>query len=379
MVRAFKYRFYPTEEQKVLLARSFGSVRVVYNKALALKTETYKETKKGLSFAKTCKVLTDWKKQEDLKWLKEVSSTALQQSLRNLNTAFKNFFKGGAKYPKFKKKTSKQSITLTRDAFRWKNGQLFVAKSKIPLDIHWSREFQGQPSSITISKDPSNRYFVSILVDNPVQKLEPSSTKVGIDLGLTTFATLSTGEKILSPKALKVYESRLSRSQRLVSKKKIGGKNREKARLKVAKTHAKIADTRKDFHHKLSTKLVRENQVLCVESLLIKNMVRNRKLAKDISDAGWGQFLNFLKYKCEWYGRQLIGASSSYPSTKRCSHCGHTLAELDLKIREWVCPECRTEHDRDINAALNILAVGHTVTAFGENSLCISNDVSCFQ
>lgn len=374
--RAFKYRFYPTEEQRIILAQTFGCARVVYNKALSLRQESYIKNKEKVSYHATSVALTEWKKQEEFTWLNEVSSVPLQQSLRHLQKAYTNFFAGRAKYPKFKKRGNGQSLEYTRSGFRWDGKFLKIAKCDTPLDIRWSRKFIGEPSTITVSKDPADRYFVSILVEEPIKKLKRLKTSIGIDLGLTDFAVTSDGEKFQSPKSLATNEKKLVKLQRKLSKKKEGSNNRNKARLKVARLHAKISDIRKDFNHKLSTKLVRENQTLYVESLAVKDMMKNRKLSKAISDVGWGQFLTFLSYKSEWYGRELVGINRWFPSSKRCSHCGHTLDELKLNVRRWDCPECGTSHDRDVNAALNIMAVGQAVLAFGENVSLMSNDVS---
>jgi len=375
--RAYRYRFYPTPKQRELLAHTFGCVRVVYNKGLHLRQEGYIKNKEKIGYHATSASLTGWKKQEEYQWLNDVSAIPLQQSLRHLQKAYTNFFAGRSKYPKYKKKSSKQSAEFTRAAFRWNGKELYIAKSKEPLNVRWSRTFIGEPSTITVSKDSADRYFVSILVQELVRKLNKSKKEIGIDLGLTNFAITSDGDKFDAPKPTKNNEKKLAKLQRRLSKKKMGSANKAKARLKVAKLHNKISDTRKDFNHKLSTKLVRENQTICVESLAVKNMMKNRRLSKAISDVGWSQFLGFLEYKCDWYGRELIGIDRWFPSSKRCSHCGHTLGELKLNVRRWDCPECKTSHDRDINAALNILAVGQTVSAFGVNVSPVSNDMGC--
>jgi putative transposase len=235
-----------------------------------------------------------------------------------------------------------------------------------PLDIRWSRSFAGTPTTVTISKDTAGRYFVSFLVEEEIQELPVVNATVGVDVGLKDVAVLSTGEKIANPKHLRRSERRLAHAQRNFARKQKGSKNRDKARLKIARIHAKIADQRFDGLHKLTTRLIRENQVICVESLAVKNLVRNHALAKSISDVGWGESVRQLEYKAAWYGRTLVKIDRWYPSSKRCHACGHIMDSLPLDVRLWTCPECGVRHDRDLNAAMNILAVGLTVNACGE-------------
>jgi putative transposase len=300
--------------------------------------------------------------------LNEVSSVPLQQALRHLDTAFRHFFEGRAKYPAFKKKRGRQAATYASSAFRWnvEARALTLAKMDAPLDIHWSRFFTGTPSTATISRDSAGRYFVSFLVEEESKALPIVNAMVGVDVGLKDLAVLSTGEKVANPKHLQRSERRLAHAQRNLTRKQKGSKNRDKARLKVARVHAKIADQRADGLHKLTTRLIRENQVICVESLVVKNLVRNHSLAKAISDAGWGELVRQLEYKAGWYGRRLVKIDRWYPSSKRCHACGHVLDSLPLDVRQWTCPECGVRHDRDINAAKNTLAVGLTVNACGE-------------
>ena len=368
MHRAYKYRFYPNEEQEINLAQTFGCVRVVYNKMLFAREQSFFKHQEKISYGDTSFLLTLLKQQEEYKWLKEVSSVPLQQTLRHLQVAYNNFFSGRAKYPKYKKKQSKQSATFASSAFKWdaKTQTLSLAKQKTPLDIRWSRRFKGEPSTVTISKDSSGRYFVSILVDEEIKLLPVSKKTIGIDLGIKDFAITSDGQKISNPKYTAKYEKRLALLQRRLSKKTKGSSNHKKARLKVAKLHAKITDSRKDFHHKLSTQLIRDNQVICVESLAIKNMVKNRKLSKAISDVGWGQFLTFLQYKADWYGRTVVKIDRWFPSSKRCNACGYTVDKLPLDIRSWDCPKCSETLDRDINASKNIKEAGLALLACGD-------------
>lgn len=361
--RAFRHRFYPTDEQKQLLARTFGCARFVYNWALRLRSDAYSQEHKRLSYRDTSARLTELKQQQDYAWLNEVSCVPAQQALRHLDTAFRNFFAGRAKYPTLKKRRHQQRAEYTTSAFTWKDGQLTLAKMTEPLTIVWSRCLPKgcKPSTVTVSKDCADRYFVSVLVEEEIKHLDPVSQSVGADLGLKEFVILSTGETVGNPKFFRKDEKKLAKAQRRLAKKQKGSKNRAKARRKVANIHARIADRRRDFLHKLSTRLIRENQTICVETLAVKNMVKNHRLAKAISDVGWSEFVSQLAYKAQWYGRTLVKIDRWYPSSKRCFDCGHLLDSLSLAIRQWTCPECEVVHDRDVNAARNIHAAGLTV------------------
>ena len=358
MKRAYKYRFYPTEQQAELLAKSFGCARFVYNAILRWRTDAYYNDGESISYNEASSQLTKLK--NEYPWLKEVSSVPLQQALRHQQSAFKNFWDKRSKYPTFKKKHAKQSITLANSAFKYRDGQLFIAKSKQPLDIKWSRNLASEPSSITISKDRAGRYFVSMLCEFEAKPMPISSKTVGIDLGLNHLFITDNGFKVDNPRHTKRYASKLARLQRKLAKKKKGSNNRDKARKKVARLHAKISDCRLDNLHKLSRKLINENQVVCVESLQVKNMIKNPKLAKHIADASWGKFVRQLEYKADWAGRTVSKIDRFFPSSKRCSSCGFVRQSMSLKVRKWTCPECNTHHDRDINAAKNIKTVGLT-------------------
>jgi putative transposase len=330
-------------------------------------------------------MLTTWKKQKDLQFLNEVSCVPLQQGLRNLQKAFANFWAGRAKYPNFKKKRIGGSAEFTRSAFKWsecglgvspsgasrvKDGQLWLAKCSQPLPIRWSRTLPKgcKPSTVTVRLDASGRWFVSLLVNDPtVKPLAPVDKAVGIDAGITSLITTSDGEKIANPKHFKRLRFKLRQAQKALSRKVKGSNNREKARALVARIHAAIADTRTNFLHKLTTRLVRENQTIAVEDLAVKNLMKNHKLAQVIADASWAEMVRQLEYKCQWYGRTLVKIDRWFPSSKRCGHCGHIVDKLPLDIREWDCPECGTHHDRDINAAQNILAAGLAVIVCGAN------------
>ena len=365
--RAYKYRFYPTPEQEQILAQTFGCVRFVYNSVLRWRTDAFYQQQLKVGYVEANAQLSRMKKDPELAFLGDVSSVPLQQCLRHQQTAFKNFFEGRAQYPTFKSKRHRQSAEFTRSAFKYRDGKLYLAKSKTPLDIRWSRELPGEPSTVTVSKDAAGRYFVSCLCEFEPSKLPVTPNMTGLDLGLKDLFITDKGERVGNPRHTAKYAARLAKAQRRLSKKKLGSANRAKARQKVAKLHAKISDCRQDNLHKLSRRLINENQVICVESLKVKNMIRNPSLSKAIADAGWGEFVRQLAYKADWAGRSLVAIDQWFPSSKRCSGCGHTLSSLPLSIRQWDCPECGMSHDRDINAATNIKAAGLAVLALGEN------------
>ncbi|HFH0426180.1 TPA: RNA-guided endonuclease InsQ/TnpB family protein [Salmonella enterica subsp. enterica serovar Bovismorbificans] len=365
MKRAYKYRFYPTPAQVELLAQTFGCVRFVYNNILRWRTDAYYERQEKIGYTQASARLTALKKEPEFAWLNDVSSVPLQQALRHQQAAFSNFFAGRARYPTFKSKRHKQAATFSDAAFKYLDGKLFMAKSKTPLDVRWSRPLPSSPSTITISKDASGRYFVSCLCEFEPVSLPITAKTIGIDVGLKDLFVTDTGFKTGNPRHTAKYAKRLTLLQRRLSKKQKGSCNRAKAKQKVAKLHAKIADCRMDNLHKLSRKLINENQVVCVESLKVKNMIRNPKLSKAIADAGWSEFVHQLQYKGEWAGRSVVAIDQYFPSSKRCSCCGYTLPELALNVRTWRCPECGTDHDRDVNAARNIKAAGLAVLAHG--------------
>lgn len=368
MDRAYQYRFYPTAEQESLLRRTIGCARLVYNKALAARTQAWYERQERVGYSQTSSMLTAWKKEEGLDFLNEVSCVPLQQGLRHLQTAFTNFFAGRAKYPNFKKKRNGGNAEFTRSAFRWRDGKVFLAKCTEALPIRWSRQIPegSTPSTITVKLTAAGKWFVSLLVDDQTVKPLPKTDKqIGLDMGVTSLLATSNGDKISNPKYFKRLRKKLKRGQKALSRKQKGSNNRHKAGVKVARIHAQITDARKDFLHKLTTQLVRENQTIVVEDLAIKNMVKNHKLALVISDASWGELIRQLAYKCEWYGRELIKIDRWFPSSKRCGNCGHIVDKLPLNIREWDCPKCGANHDRDINAAKNCLAAGLAVSVCG--------------
>ncbi len=365
--RAFKYRFHPTDAQAAELSRTFGCVRKVYNLALAARTEAWARQER-VNYNATSAMLTAWKKTEELAFLSEVSSVPLQQCLRHLQTAFTNFFAKRAKYPRFKsRKKSRKSAEYTTSGFRFHDGRLTLAKMSGPLDIVWSRPLPegASPSTVTVSQDSAGRWFVSMLCDDPsVKPLPAGHNAVGIDVGLDHLLTLSTGEKIANPRHERKDRARLAKAQRNLAKKAKGSANRAKARQKVAKVHARIADRRRDLLHQLTTRLVRENQTLVIEDLTVRNMVKNHSLARAISDAAWRELRSMLEYKTAWYGRNLVVVDRWFPSSKLCSTCGTLQDKMPLNVRTWTC-DCGTTHDRDVNAAKNLLAAGRAVTACG--------------
>jgi putative transposase len=367
--RAYRFRFYPTPEQEAILARTFGCARFAYNHMLRLRTDAWYQRQERVGYHETSAALTALKKTPEHAWLNEVSSVPVQQALRHLQTAFANFFAKRAKYPNFRRKDGAQSAEYTTSAFKWDGASLKLAKMDAPLAIRWSRTIPkgAKVTTVTVSKDASGRYHVSMLCDDAVSAKPEVAGKVGIDLGLTHFAILSTGEKIAAPNTFRKNEAKLAKLQRRLAKKQKGSANRMKAKLKVARIHARTADSRRDFLHKLSSRLINENQVIAIESLAVSDMQKNRCLAKSISDASWSEFTRQLEYKAQWYGRTLVGIDKWYPSSKRCSDCGHTVVKMPLNIRAWTCPECGSIHDRDINAARNVLAAGLAASAHGES------------
>ena len=364
----YKYRIYPNDVQKKALAKLFGCCRVVWNDALAHCLELRKQGMKKPSNGDLQKqFITQAKLTEERVWLKEISNIPLQQSLNDLNQAYDNLFnscKGKRKKvnpPKFKSRKNKQRARFRRDGFKiHQHNKVYLAKIG-KVKIVWSRELPSKPSSVSVIKDAANRYFLSFVVETQAEPLEPNGQSVGIDLGITTFATLSNGEKINAPKPLKKNLKKLKRFQHNLSRCQKSSNRREKARLRVAKLHAQIKNIREDFLHKLSTRLTRENQRVILEDLNVSGLVKNRKLSRAISDLGWRQFRTMLEYKANKYGRGFQVIDRWEPTSQKCAHCGFNGGKKELNIREWICLNCDTWHDRDVNAALNILSAGNAV------------------
>lgn len=354
-MKGYKYRIFPTDEQKILIDKTIGCCRYVWNGFLALKEFRYKEFEETMSYNTMCKLLTEIKKSDD--FLQEVDSTALQQTLRQLDNTFKMFFKGVCRYPRFKsKKNPKNSYKSIK--VKIKDNQIVIPKVG-RVDYANSRYIKGRILSATISRTPTNKYFVSFTVDEDVEHLPKTDREVGIDLGLKTFAVCSDGKGYTSPKPMWKYIARLKKLQRKLSKKKSKESNRyKKLKLKIALLHERISNIRKDFLHKLSTKLIQENQLICLEDLNVKGMTKNHKLAKAILDCGFGLFVEMLKNKANMYGREVVQIDRWYPSSKTCSCCGHIKSDLKLSDRTYVCEKCGTIIDRDFNASINILLEG---------------------
>ena len=359
MLRAYKYRISPNKEQKVLLDKHFGCVRFLYNLALETKSTSYAGNKISLSYNDLSAQLTDLKKECD--WLREVNSQCLQMALRNLDNSFQNFFKGRASFPNFKKKNNKQSFQLPQSVkVDFKNSCIDLPKFKQPIKAILHRKFEGEIKTVTISKTPTGKYFVSILVDNHKELPKPikSNKAVGIDVGIKTFAVCSDGTEYANPKHLRNAMVKLKWMQRQLSKKVKGSNRRNVWKFRIAKQHERVANQRKDFLHKATNEITNRFDLVILEDLNIKGMVKNHKLAGAISDCGWNMFETMLKYKSEWKGKKVEYIGRFEPSSKICSTCGIKNDTLTLDVREWTCENCNTTHDRDRNAANNILSFG---------------------
>jgi putative transposase len=375
MRTAYKCRAYPDPDQAHLLNRTFGCVRVAWNQTLAWRQQRYQDGKTGTTYAQASAYLTALKATEELAWLNEVSCVPLQQAIRHQQAAYAAFFAQRARYPRFKTRQSRQCAEYTRSGFRWRDGALYLAKMGTPLAFTWS--WPGidlasvDPSTVTVSRDPCGRWYVSLAVEVPAPDPLPATDQaIGIDLGVKDFAVTSDEQRIPNPRHLERRARNLARYQRRMARCQPGSANRGKAKAKAARAHRKVRAARTDFLHKTSTSLVRDHDLICLEDLAVKNMVRNHKVAKAISDCGWGTFRDMLEYKAARYGRRVIVIDRWFPSSKMCSACGHVLAKLSLAVRHWTCPSCGTRHDRDINAAKNILAAGLAVARGDPGHAC---------
>jgi putative transposase len=370
MQQRWTYRAYPTPEQELILARTFGCVRYVYNWALAARSKAFEDGGR-MTYADSDKALTVLKRQPETLWLNEVSSAPLQQALRDLQKAYSAFFAKRASYPAFKRKGAYGAARYTKTVFKLTGRRLQTGRLGV-LRLRWDRNLPSAPSSVTVSRAASGRYFVSFVVDVKVEALPATGQSIGIDFGVARLATLSNGEHIANPKHLRKRSARLAFLQRNLARKQDGSKRRLLAKRAVARCHEKIGNCRKDMLHKLSTRLVTEFDVICIEDLNLRGMVKNHSLARSLSDASIGMAVRVLEEKAERYGKRTIQVDRWFPSSKTCSGCGHVVSVLPLSVREWTCPSCSSVHDRDLNAAINILAVGQTVTAHGDGVRAIS-------
>lgn len=362
--KGYKFRVYPTTEQESYLAKCFGCNRFVYNHFLRLTTDAYADSKKHLKYGDTAKLLIALKKDDQYSWLTEINSQSLQQTLKDLESAFVRFFKKLGDFPVFKKKRKRQSFRVPQHWSITHDGMLKLPKMQ-PIKMVKHREMEGALKSVTISKTPTGKYYASILVEYEPHEAPLNGGKIGADLGLKDFLITSEGKKYPNPRYYKRALKRLKRLQRSLSRKIKGSNNRNKQRQIVARAYEKVANQRRDMQHQLSLQLTCENQVVAVEDLHIKGMVKNHKLAQAVSDASWGQFLTMLEYKGKLYGCEIRKLDRFFPSSKRCSKCGYIHKNLTLDIREWVCPECGTHHDRDINASTNILIFSQATNTAG--------------
>jgi putative transposase len=363
---AYKCRAYPDAVQASVLNRTFGCVRVVWNRTLAWRRQRYQADKTRTTYAQADAHLTAMKATEELTWLNEVSSVPLQQAIRHQQAAYAAFFAKRARYPRFKSRQSRQSATYTRSGFRWRDGHLYLARMDEPLAFAWSwpdiDPATIDPSTVTVSRDPCGRWYVAFAVDIPApDSLPAAGWPVGVDLGVKDFMVTSDEQRIANPRHLERRAKNLARYQRRTARCQPGSANRAKAKANAARAHRKVRAARADFLHKTSTRLVRDYDLISLEDLAVKNMMRNRRVARAIGDCGWGTFRVMLEYKAARFGRRVVVIDRWFPSSKMCSACGFVLAELGLKVRAWQCPSCGSRHDRDVNAAKNILAAGLAV------------------
>ena len=373
MLKTVKVRLYPTNPQKESLAQAFGSCRWLWNRFLALTNETYKETGKGLSRYELQKQLPSLKK--EFEWLSETYSQCLQVVCLNLSRSFINFFEKRADFPRFKSKHGKQSLSYPQNVKIKGDMITFPKLGEIYAKIH--RPIDGQIKTVTISKNKAQQYYAAILFEDGKEQAKPNTEgkAVGLDMGLTHFCITSDASKFDNPRWLEKHERNLRNKQKDLSRKQKGSNNRNKARIKVAKVHNKISNCREDFHHKLSRRIVDENQIVVCENLNIKGMVKNHCLAKSIQQVGWGQFQTMLKYKCKQEGKVYLEIDRFFPSSKTCNHCLNVVDSLPLDVRQWECPRCKTKHDRDINASKNIRDEGLRIMSLGTSESAYCPDV----
>lgn len=355
--KSFKFRIYPNKEQEILLAKHFGACRFVFNHYLNKRKETYLEDKKSLNYYDNANDLTQFKKDENFNWLKEINSQSLQSSLRNLDTAYSKFFRKQTKFPKFKSKYDKQSFKIPQFV-KLENDELILPKFKGGIKINLHQEISGEILFATLSKSTTGKYYVSITCEVQYQSFVKTGSKVGIDTGIKDLAILSDGTTYENIKTLKKNLKKVKYNQRQLSKKVKGSSSRNKQKQKLAIVHEKIANVRKDYLHKVSTEIVKNHDIISVEDLAVKNIMKTHKLAQAMGDVSLGSFYSMLEYKCEWNDKQFVKIGRFFPSSKMCSNCGWINQDLTLNIREWICPSCGEKHDRDFNASKNILKQG---------------------
>ena len=364
MLKSYKYKLNPNEEQIVLLNKHFGSIRFAYNYFLNERKKEYENNKKSLSYVDNAKSLTELKKQEQYSWLNEINSQSLQSSLKHLDDAYNGFFKKRTGFPKFKSKHTKNSFKVPQFV-KLINGKLKIPKFNEPIDVILHRSFSGIIKQCTISRTSTNEYFVSILVETEHKKLDKTGKSIGIDLGIKDFVITSEGYKYKNNRYTKTYQTLLKRAQQHLNKKTKGSNRYELQKLKVAKLHKKITNSRLDNLHKVSTELIKKYDTIILEDLNIKGMIKNHKLSKHIADASWSKFIELLTYKAEWNDKNIVKIDRFFPSSKTCNCCGYINQNLDLSVREWTCPSCNTKLDRDLNASINILKEGYKLISDG--------------
>jgi len=364
MLKSYKYKLNPNDEQIVLLNKHFGSIRFAYNYFLNERKKEYETNKNTINYYDNAKSLTELKKQEEYSWLNEINSQSLQDSLKNLETAYKNFFRFKKGFPKFKSKHTRNSFCVPQFV-KLDNGKLKIPKFKVPIDLILSRSFTGIIKQCTISKTPTNEYFVSILVETEHNKLEKTGKSIGIDLGLKDFVITSDGYRYKNNRYTKTYAKKLKEHQQHLSRKTKGSNRYQKQKLKVATIHKKITNSRLDNLHKVSTELIKKYDLIVLEDLNIKGMIKNNKLSKHIADASWSKFIELLTYKAEWNDKKIVKIDRFFPSSKTCNSCGYINQNLKLDMRDWTCPSCNTKLDRDLNASVNILNEGYKLISSG--------------
>ena len=362
--KSFKFRIYPNKEQEILLAKHFGACRFVFNHYLNKRKETYLEDKKSLNYYDNANDLTQFKKDENYNWLKEINSQSLQSSLRNLDTAYGKFFRKQTKFPRFKSKYDRQSFKIPQFV-KLENNELIIPKFKGGIKINLHREINGEILFATISKSSAGKYYVSITCEVQHEPFDKTNSKVGIDTGIKDLAILSDGTTYENIRSLKNSLKKLKYEQRQLSKKVKGSSSRNKQKQKLAIVHEKITNVRKDYLHKVSTEIVKNHDIISVEDLAVKNIMKNHKLAQAMFDVSLGSFYSMLEYKCEWNDKQFVKIDRFFPSSKMCSECGWINQDLTLNIREWTCPSCGEKHDRDFNASKNILKQGLKIILSG--------------